>query len=137
LTACRDRFFEAMDDDFNTGGAVAALFDLRKILNALIQDRKLDAGGAREPAIVAALTAGMTLLRELSLLLGVFREPLPTKGGADDGFAAQLMDLVLELRAEARATKNWPMSDKIRARLKELKVVVEDRTDGVIWRRDT
>ncbi|MFN7805443.1 MAG: hypothetical protein ACK5TO_15595 [Planctomycetaceae bacterium] len=50
---------------------------------------------------------------------------------------AQLMDLVLELRAEARATKNWPMSDKIRARLKELKVVVEDRTDGVIWRRDT
>ncbi len=137
LTACRDRFFEAMDDDFNTGGAVAALFDLRKILNALIQDRKLDAGGAREPAILAALTAGMTLLRELSLLLGVFREPLPTKGGADDGFAAQLMDLVLELRAEARATKNWPMSDKIRARLKELKVVVEDRTDGVIWRRDT
>jgi cysteinyl-tRNA synthetase len=126
-----------MDDDFNTGGAVAALFDLRKILNALIQDRKLDAGGAREPAILVALTAGMTLLRELSLLLGVFREPLASKGGADDGFAAQLMDLVLELRAEARATKNWPMSDKIRARLKDLKVVVEDRTDGVIWRRET
>ena len=39
-------------------------------------------------------------------------------------------------RAEARATKNWPMSDKIRDRLKELKVVVEDRPDGVTWRRD-
>jgi len=79
----------------------------------------------------------MTLLRELSLLLGVFRHPLPAKGGGDDGFSAQLMGLVLELRAEARATKNWSMSDKIRDRLKSLKVVVEDRPDGVTWRRDT
>jgi len=46
------------------------------------------------------------------------------------------MELILELRAEARATKNWPMSDKIRSRLKELRVVVEDRTETVSWRRE-
>ena len=46
------------------------------------------------------------------------------------------MSLVLELRAEARSTKNWPMSDKIRDKLKALKVVVEDRPDGVTWRRE-
>ena len=46
------------------------------------------------------------------------------------------MGQFFELRAEARTTKNWPMSDKIRDRLKALKVVVEDRPDGVTWRRE-
>jgi cysteinyl-tRNA synthetase len=73
----------------------------------------------------------------LASLLGVFIQPLPKAAGSgEDGFISELMDLVLELRAEARLTKNWPMSDKIRDRLKALKVVVEDRPDGVTWRRD-
>jgi cysteinyl-tRNA synthetase len=41
------------------------------------------------------------------------------------------------LRAEARAAKNWGVSDKIRDRLASLKVVVEDRPDGVRWRRES
>ena len=80
----------------------------------------------------------MTLMKELANLLGVFVHPLPKKtAGGDDQFTAELMSLVLELRAEARSTKNWPMSDKIRDRLKALKVVVEDRPDSVSWRRET
>ncbi|MCY2965999.1 MAG: cysteine--tRNA ligase [Planctomycetota bacterium] len=136
LNRCKERYFEAMDDDFNTGGAVAVLFDLRKAINGFIQDQKLEGAGKGDAGLIASLVAAMTLLRELSQLLGVFVKPLAKTAAADDGFAAQLMDLVLELRAEARTTKNWPMSDKIRDRLKALKVVVEDRTEGVTWRRE-
>src|SRR5262249_48606354 len=98
---------------------------------------KLETTGKADAALVGGLTGAVTLLRELSGLLGVFVRPLPKKaGGGDDRFSGELMDLVLELRAEARATKNWPMSDKIRDRLKAFKVVVEDRPDGVTWRRE-
>ncbi|MCC7420087.1 MAG: cysteine--tRNA ligase [Planctomycetaceae bacterium] len=135
LRALRDRYLEAMDDDFNTGGAVGVLFEMRKALNSYIAKHKLDAAGAKEPAVVDALTTGMTLLKELSNLLGVFRKPLPKKAGADDAIVDGLMALILELRADARKNKNWPVADKIRDTLKALKIVVEDRPDGVRWNR--
>ena len=138
LVRLRDRFFDAMDDDFNTGAAASILFDMRTVINGFIQEQKLETTGKSNASLVAALTAAVTLLKELATLLGVFSKPLPKKaGGGDDEFVSGLMGLVLELRAEARTTKNWPMSDKIRDRLKALKVVVEDRPDGVTWRRDT
>lgn len=136
LSPIRERFWEAMDDDFNTGGARAALFDLRTAINSFIHEHKLETSGKQDAGLVAAFTAGMTLLKELATLLGVFLKPLPKNSGGDDAFTGDLMKFILELRAEARSTKNWPMSDKIRDRLKELKVVVEDRPDGVTWRRD-
>ncbi|MBI5761734.1 MAG: cysteine--tRNA ligase [Planctomycetales bacterium] len=132
----RDRFLDAMDDDFNTGGAVGVLFELRKVVNGFIADQKLESTGKSNTTALATLTSAVTQLKELANLLGVFIKPLPKQAaGADDGFAGELMNLILELRAEARTTKNWPMSDKIRDRLKELKVIVEDRPDGVTWRQ--
>jgi cysteinyl-tRNA synthetase len=137
LTRLRDRFYDALDDDFNTGAAASILFDMRTVINAFIQEQKLETTGKANAALLAALTAAVTLLKELANLLGVFSKPLPKKsGGGDDEFVSGVMGLVLELRAEARTTKNWPMSDKIRDRLKALKVVVEDRPDGVTWRRE-
>ena len=49
---------------------------------------------------------------------------------ADDEFVAGLMGLILELRADVRREKNWAAADKIRDRLKELNVTVEDVKDG-------
>lgn len=67
----------------------------------------------------------------------MFANPIEkSTGGADDGFAAALMDLILDIRAEARSSKNWTVADKIRDSLTELKVVVEDRPDGAIWNRE-
>jgi cysteinyl-tRNA synthetase len=137
LARLRDRFFDFMNDDFNTGGATSVLFDLRTAINGFIQDQKLESTGKSNPALVGALTSAVTLLKELAGLLGVFVRPLQGKtAGGDDRLTSELMNLVLELRAEARATKNWGMSDKIRDRLKALKVVVEDRPEGVTWRRE-
>jgi cysteinyl-tRNA synthetase len=135
LAAFRTRFLDSMEDDFNTGGGVGVLFELRKTLNAFINDQKLEGPGAANASSVAALTAGLTLLKEFSQLLGVFRQPIEKAAAADDGFSNELMQLVLDLRAEARKSKNWPLSDMIRDRLAALKVTVEDRPDGVRWKR--
>ena len=137
LTSLRDRYYDCMDDDFNTGGAVGVLFDLRKAINGFIATAKLESDGKSNAEYVAALTTAMTLLKELSNILGVFRRPLAkkTSGGADDEFVNGLMRLVIDLRAALRKEKNWPLSDKIRNELNTLKVVLEDRPDGTTWKR--
>ncbi|HUG94258.1 MAG TPA: cysteine--tRNA ligase [Planctomycetaceae bacterium] len=136
LAALRDRFVEAMDDDFNTGGAVGVLFELRRCINSFITERKLDAGAPADAPMKQALTAAMTLLKELSGLLGVFRKPVEKSAGAGDEFARQLMDLIIEVRGIARKSKQFEIADRIRDGLAHLKVTLEDRPDGTSWRRE-
>jgi cysteinyl-tRNA synthetase len=134
LNALRQRYLDAMDDDFNTGGAIGVLFELRKSLNSFISDHKLDAPGAQSGHL-AALTAGMTLLKELSSILGIFRKPRKKAASADDGLVDGLMQLVIQIRADARKNKNFAVADLIRNKLTELKISLEDRTDQTLWRR--
>ena len=54
---------------------------------------------------------------------------------ADDGLTDALMDLIISIRQEARAAKNWAVADKIRDGLKEAGVVLEDTPTGVRWKR--
>ena len=134
LNEQRTKFLEAMDDDFSTGGATACLFEVRRILNSFINDKKLEAGGTE--ADKAALKTGLTLLKELTNLTGVLRTAPEKQGGADDELASGLMALILDIRADARTNKNWPVADKIRNALKALNVVVEDSPSGARWTRD-
>lgn len=134
LQSLRQRYLEAMDDDFNTGGAVGVLFDLRKSLNSFISDHKLDAPSA-DRNLLGALTMGMMLLKELSSILGVFRKEKPKSSSADDSVVDGLMQLVIQIRADARKNKNFAVADLIRNKLNELKISLEDRTDQTVWRR--
>ncbi|TWT52216.1 Cysteine--tRNA ligase [Thalassoglobus neptunius] len=129
----RNRFLESMDDDFNTGGAVGILFDMRRAINGFIQQQKLEESCSPEQS--EQLTAMVTLLRELAQLVGVFQRPVEKSSGADDEFVNGLMDLVLDIRQQARTDKNWTVADKIRDALKELNVEVEDGKEGVRWSR--
>lgn len=135
LSELRQRFWEAMDDDFNTSGAIGVLFELRSALNALIHDQKLDGAGKENQQMVEALKTGACLLKELSNLLGVFRKPPVKEQGADDGLVNQLMELIIEIRKDARASKNWDIADKIRDGLAACEITVEDRPEGSLWRR--
>jgi cysteinyl-tRNA synthetase len=145
----RQRFLEAMDDDFNTGGAIGVLFDLVRRLNKLVDDEKLEetakpphdhrADGAR----VAVLDQGARTLRELARTLGLFplvvrAETLPVSASVvvptvSATYSLKLMDLLIEVRADARKAKNFAAADKIRQRLAELGVVLEDRPGGTEW----
>ena len=148
----RQRFLEAMDDDFNTGGAIGVLFDLLRRLNKLVDDEKLEEGKPPQ-ARLAVLEQGARTLRELAGTLGLFRRPrtppaVPlsasisgqaTVGASlsvtprEDALIDKLMDLLIEVRADARKAKNFAAADKIRQRLAELGVVLEDRAGGTEW----
>jgi cysteinyl-tRNA synthetase len=132
------RFLEAMDDDFNTGGAIGLLFDLRKAINGYInaQTGSGDTTGTKWTADQkAGLTAAMTLFKELSQILGVFRQPPVKKTGADDELVDGLMQLIIDIRQQARKDKNFAVADKVRDTLKALRITLEDGKEGVRWSR--
>jgi cysteinyl-tRNA synthetase len=112
-------FVDAMDDDFNTPLALAALYELVKAINTV-----RDQGATNEQLQPAQAT-----LRELTDVLGL---QLQEKQGSGD--ADKFIDLLVELRSEIRKQKLWAMSDLIRDRLKELGVILEDSKDGTQWR---
>ena len=128
----RARFLEAMDDDFNTGGAIGDLFELVRRLNKFVDDRKLEEKNSGDSAGPAALRQGTKTLRELSAALGLFRRP-PQDASADDELVGKLLDLLMEVRAEARKTKDFATADRIRNSLAELGVTLEDRPGGTEW----
>ncbi|HXH21893.1 MAG TPA: cysteine--tRNA ligase [Dehalococcoidia bacterium] len=111
----RDRFVAAMEDDLNTAGALAALFDLAREIN-----RARDAGrGIRE---------AQSQLRELSSVLGL---KLEREGPAE---AAPFIELLITIRRELREAKQYGLADRIRNGLGELGIVLEDGPHGTTWK---
>jgi cysteinyl-tRNA synthetase len=130
----RTRFLEAMDDDFNTGGAIGVLYELLRLLNGFADRAELDAKGKSDESLRVALRSGVATLRELSGILGVFPGPIAENQSLDDALTGKLVELFIDLRKQARSQKNFAMADEIRNRLGELGVILEDRPDGTTWR---
>lgn len=128
-----EKFLEHMDDDFNTGGAVGVMYELLSALNRFAEQRQLDAGKGT-PDDLRAFQRGALVLKEFSQILGVFSKPASAKGGGQDQLVNGLMQLLIDLRAEARKTKNFAMGDQIRNRLTQLGVKLEDLPGATIWR---
>ncbi|MBI3467920.1 MAG: cysteine--tRNA ligase, partial [Planctomycetes bacterium] len=133
LKAHRDRYLEAMDDDFNTGGAVGVLFDLLRTLNGFADRHDLEGRGKSDAALQAALRRGATVLRVLSGILGLFHAPVE-QATVKSELTGQLLDLLVDIRKQVRAQKNFALADEIRKRLLTLGVSLEDRPDGTVWR---
>ena len=134
VVALRTKFLEAMDDDFNTAGGIATLFDLVRVINRFIDQQGLEKQATA--AARATLDAMLSVLRELSGTLGLFlTKPQAAAGGADEALVAKLMALVIEIRARARAGKDFATADIVRTKLTEAGIVLEDRPDGTLWSR--
>ena len=130
----RNRFLADMDDDFNTGGGIGALFDLVRALNKYVDEEGLENPGRQTPDKLASLRQGATTLRELGLTLGLFRSPVDEKAaGAGGELVGKLLDLFVAVRAEARKKKDFATADRIRNGLAELGVTLEDRPGGTDW----
>ena len=115
-------FYAAMDDDFNAPILVANLFEAVKFINS-VNDKK-------------ATISKMDLASLTEAMLGFVQGVLGIKNadsGADNKLAP-VMDLVLDLRQEARANKDWGTSDKIRDGLAAAGIVVKDEKDGSSWK---
>ena len=131
--ACRAKFLDAMDDDFNTAGGMGTLFDMTRLLNRAIEEKKLETGGT--DADKAELTEAMTVLKELAQILGVFREEQAEPAAADDGLTDALMKILIELRLAAKKRKDFETADKIRDDLKAVGITLEDRPGETTWSR--
>ncbi|MFH0938874.1 MAG: cysteine--tRNA ligase [Planctomycetota bacterium] len=117
MEVCND-FEAAMDDDFNTAGALGALFELITRVN-----KALTVEGAKNPAM---LTSARYALQLMLNVLGI--RPQRAKGGSED--SAKLAELLLQIRQDARIAKQFAISDKIRAGLNDLGYEIEDLSDG-------
>jgi len=121
IEATREGFIASMDDDFNSAGALGQLFELVRMINIA-----RDAG-----ATDAELEPAQAMLRELTDVFGLLlNEP---KADRNQAAADPFIQLLIDLRTELRKQKNWELSDKVRDRLAELGVVLEDSKDGTRW----
>jgi cysteinyl-tRNA synthetase len=133
LAEHRERFLDAMDDDFNTGGALGELFEIAHALNRFAHEPGLEPGHAR-PDRLSEYRAGMVVLRELSGILGLFLRPSPPAAPPEGALTGDLLGLLVDLRNRLRKEKNFALADEIRNRLAEMGVTIEDRPDGSRWR---
>jgi cysteinyl-tRNA synthetase len=129
-----ETFISHMDDDFNTGGAIGVLYELLTTLNRFADVQQLETPGATA-ADMEGFQRGVMALKELSDILGVFDKPVATAQNAgQDKLVDGLMQLLIDLRAEARKAKNFALADQIRQRLAQIGVTLEDRPGGTGWR---
>jgi len=113
-------FDETMDDDLNTAGALAALFELVRAANQARADGATD----------AELESAQALLHKLTGVLGLSLEEQKKDGQG----ASPFIELLIVLRRDLRTQKNYALSDQIRQKLTALGVTLEDSKEGTTWR---
>ena len=117
-------FKAAMDDDFNTPGALSVLFDMARELNKL---------KAENSPIANGFAARM---RELASVLGLlYQDPETFLQAGLDADETQMIESLIQQRNQARANKDWAAADAARDKLKEMGVVIEDSANGTTWRK--
>ena len=123
IAALEVKFYDAMNDDFNSPILIAYLFEGVRIINSA-NDKKesLTAGDIEK--------LGKLMNTFVVEILGIIPENDPNKGNQVlDG----IMQLVLEIRKNARSNKDFTTSDKIRDELAKVSISVKDTKDGATW----
>ena len=124
-------FTAAMDDDFNTPKAVAALFVLACEIN---RERDSDPSTASKLASILKRLAGYLGLLERDP--DAFLQGAQGEAAGAKGFSVDAIDALIAERLEARANKDWAGSDRIRDELAAQGIVLEDGGGGTTWRRE-
>ena len=121
------RAYEALDDDFNTPVLIGVLFDAVRMINQVYDHTAT----ATSDDIEALKKLFDTFLIEI---LGIVPDGASDAGAASLKPYQEAVDLLLQIRAEAKANKNWATSDLIRDRLAAIGFTVKDTKDGVEWK---
>jgi len=120
----KQRFEEAMDDDFNTPLAISTLFDLTKAINVYVE-----AHGTIEAKVKEEILGILKGLVENVMGIKLERER-PER----EELTENLLNLILDLRERMREKKDWKIADEIRNRLQTLGFVFEDTPEGTKWK---
>jgi len=130
VLSAKMRFLESMDDDFNTAGAIGVMHQLATEVNRFVEMSGVE-HEKHADVIKAVLAAGLTLKR-LGSILGLFRNAAGAKGGNE--LLEKVMGLVIEMRKDARVSKNFALADAIRDGLTKIGVTLEDLPEETVWR---
>jgi cysteinyl-tRNA synthetase len=115
----RRGFTEALDDDFNTARATSYLHEVARTIN-----QARDSGTSGQ-----AIAAAQAALREMTDVFGLtLEEPEAPRE------AAPFIELLIAVRNDLRAARQWALADKIRAELGSLGITLEDSPTGTTWR---
>lgn len=120
----REAFEKAMDDDFNSALAYAALFELAKTMNGYVQESPVPSEGLAE--------AQKTLVKLGEVLGFDLLHPAQVQVENEE-MLSQVMEVVLQVRSRSRLKKDWEMSDFIRDGLKDKGIIIEDTPQGARW----
>ena len=126
FTGYKQKFMDAMDDDFNTAQAVAVVFDFVRDVNKTIAEN--------EGIDVLFYKDVKTFLSETAeSVLGIidFNSEVKYSAGLED----DLINLLIDLRMKAKSEKNYKLSDEIRDRLAELGIILKDTKEGTTFKR--
>ncbi len=130
IATFKERWFEAMTDDFNTAEAIGSLFDLVKAMN-----RSIDSHGWTK-----TIEISLNEIKELGSVLGIIEldpddylktEKLSKKTSE---ITEDELNRLIEERDKAREGKNWEKADQIRSYLISKSIILEDKATGTIWR---
>ncbi|MDK1030673.1 MAG: cysteine--tRNA ligase [Planctomycetia bacterium] len=126
LAEHRDKFTQAMDDDFNTSAAIALVFDLVRQANTWLDAGDLSAG---------SLEAIDSAFGELGgKVLGIVKEEYPELSRSESALQDKLVRMLIEMREQARAKKDFAKADEIRSRLQDIGVQLDDSRQGTTYR---
>ena len=123
IAQIEERCYEALLDDLNTPNVLSCLFDAVRVINS-VKDKSMSVSEA-DIAILNNLFDGI-----MTDVLGLKDESAAEGNGK---LIEGLMEMVLEARKAAKASKDWATSDKIRDSLKELGITIKDTKDGCEW----
>jgi cysteinyl-tRNA synthetase len=121
-------FLEAMDDDFNTPGAIAALFDFSREVNTLLNAEQAVSRETLEDINAFYHQFG-------GEILGLIPESFDSKMGGQSDIEDALISLLSETRNKLRDAKQWQLADDIRGELTKLGITLEDKSEGTKWKK--
>jgi len=116
----RNRFIEALDDDFNTADAISVIFELVRESNRIASKEAPSKSFARKT---------LEVFDEFNEVLGLI-----LNDDSGDSIDAEIENLI-EARQTARKDKNWVEADRIRDELVGMGIVLEDTPQGVKWKK--
>ena len=126
-----EQVHDEMCDDFNTPKALARMFELVSKINSL-KDGHL----AIDSVSAATLQELKQLFQDYIFTVFGLKDDMQGDGGEDENTLDGLMQLIIEMRHDARARKDWGTADKIRDTLKDLRIQLKDGKDGTSWGRE-
>jgi cysteinyl-tRNA synthetase len=130
-------FCDAMNDDFNTAQGLGVLFSTVRNLNRILDE----SGDQLSEKDSEQIKTGYSDVLEIGNILGIFKqsskryfEQKRQKGLKKEAIDPELIEKMVHDRTEARKSKDWAKADKIRDELLDMKIILEDRTDGTVWK---